>query len=733
MQDNYPKIRTISFFNQKFLAKEENKIKFLEGRLSSPNNEGIPPADYTPLKEKEIENIKTQILILPPSGMFTDFTNKRNFTRSKSKKVNNDIKIEMFLNKKRNSFASNENRKEDNKDLNPNSDNKNNDNQNDSNIYNIDKFPLVKNENNSKLFDTKNNFNINNSLFNSTNDKNKNKFKLKDKKHPNKQNKNINSNNYLNSKNSNNNNNVIKSKTIDDYYKTTSIKRSYMNTNNKTTKLTRNNNTYEKLKLNSKTDYKENNNIEQLLKILDEQNLIIEQKEKEISSLNLSHKQSEKIISELKKNQQDADTEIKRCRTDMSYMLKEISNLKRENKKKWLNEQQYYLGKISTTFNYNNKAFECWEEGRDIIEINKKLTKIKMQKDELQKQKDKNEENINNPKNNIISFKLNILEREEKELNNKLENIEKKKLMYLHELNLLNQEMNCTFAPHKKDGLPLLNERYQIISLLGKGGYSEVYKAYDLENHMYVACKLNQLNQNWKEDIKKSYIKHTIRENQIHRNFNHRKIVKLYNTIEIDNNSFCTILEYCSGPDLSTYIKKNKYISEKEAKIIISQILEGLLYLNKLPNKIIHYDLKPENILFHNMEIKISDFGLSKIIETNSDKIQLTSQGVGTYWYLPPECFEEKKNIEISSKVDIWSLGVILYEMIYKKKPFGDNYSQDKLIKERIMKNAKVVKFPEKPSISEDCKNFIKHCLAHNQEERYDVFQAINSSFIKKK
>mgnify|MGYP002624685295 CR=1 FL=1 len=730
MQDNYQKIRTISFFNQKFLAKEETKIKFLEGRLSSPNNEGMPPADYTPLKEKEIENIKTQILILPPSGMFTDFTNKKSFTPTKTKKSNNDIKIEKFLNKKRNFFAPNENRKEENKDLDQNSNIKNNGNQNDSNIYSTDKFPQVKNENNSKLFDSKNFFNNNNSLFNSTNDKNRNKFKLKDKKHLNKQNKNNSSNTYLNSnKNNYNNNNSVKSKTIDDYYKTTSIKRSYMSTNNKATNLTRNNNSFEKLK-----NYKENNNIKQLLKILDEQNLIVEQKEKEISSLKLSHKENEKLISELKKNQQDADIEIKRCRTDISYMLKEISNLKRENKKKWLNEQQYYLGKISTTLHYNNnKAFECWEDGKDIIEINKKLAKIKIQKDELQNQKDKYEENIKNPKNNIISFKLNILEREEKELNNKLENLEKKKLIYLQELNLLNQEMNCTFAPHKKEGLPLLNDRYQIISLLGKGGYSEVYKAYDLENHMYVACKLNQLNLNWKEDIKKSYIKHTIRESQIHRNFNHRKIVKLYNTIEIDNNSFCTILEYCSGPDLSTYIKKNKFISEKEAKIIISQILEGLLYLNKLPNKIIHYDLKPENILFHNMEIKISDFGLSKIIENNSDKIQLTSQGVGTYWYLPPECFEEKKNIEISSKVDIWSLGVILYEMIYKKKPFGDNYSQDKLIKERIMKNAKVVNFPEKPSISDDCKNFIKHCLAHNQEDRYDVFQAINSSFIKKK
>ena len=230
MQDNYPKIRTISFFNQNYLAKEENKIKFLEGRLSSPNNEGIPPADYTPLKEKEIENIKTQILILPPSGMFTDFTNKRNYTPSKSKKGNNEIKIEMFLNKKRNSFASNEVKKEENKELNPNLNIKNNGNQNDSNIYNTDKFPFIKNENNSKLFNPKNIFNYNNSLFNSTNDKNKNKIKLKDKKHPNKQNKNINSNTYLND------NNSLKSKTINDYYKTTSIKRSYMSTNNKTTK-----------------------------------------------------------------------------------------------------------------------------------------------------------------------------------------------------------------------------------------------------------------------------------------------------------------------------------------------------------------------------------------------------------------------------------------------------------------------------------------------------------------
>jgi tousled-like kinase len=75
--------------------------------------------------------------------------------------------------------------------------------------------------------------------------------------------------------------------------------------------------------------------------------------------------------------------------------------------------------------------------------------------------------------------------------------------------------------------------------------------------------------------------------------------------------------------------------------------------------KIIHYDLKPANIIFHHGMVKVIDFGLCKKMESEDTKIDLTSQGVGTYWYLPPETFFP--NPEISSKVDVWSLGVIFY------------------------------------------------------------------------
>ena len=75
---------------------------------------------------------------------------------------------------------------------------------------------------------------------------------------------------------------------------------------------------------------------------------------------------------------------------------------------------------------------------------------------------------------------------------------------------------------------------------------------------------------------------------------------------------------------------------------------------------------------------------------------------------------------------------MILYEMIFNKKPFGHQCSSQKnLLKEKIIQNAYNVEFPENPEISKDCKEFIQNCLKYKQQERYDVFQAFNSKFIK--
>ena len=733
---------------------DENKIKNIESRLMGPNNEGKAPSECQPLKESELENIKTKIILnnpLAPKEI------KENINNSSNKKnvINTEIKIEeKFLQKKRILDDKNDKKKEKVKlsqfeekllhdDLLNISTEKNNNSSNKSN------FSEKSYNNSSSELSPKNNLTNNNLNMNSNTASNKNNKTILD---------------YYPTKfisRSNNNSNIIKNNN-------NSVSTSKKNSGEKhhNNKEINNNNNIE-LELNeisqnlvnnhnSNNNSSEYNTMEQLMKKITEQNLIIETKDKEISSLKSALKENEEIIQSLQEYKKNSDIEIKRCRLDISNMVKEISELQREKKNKWINEQEYYLGKFGIQRFSHGQMMDYWEDGVKIIELKKNLENIKIQKEEIDKQKKRlssnknrrnnqnqnqtddinnNNININNTENfddskGLLYFKMMQLQKEEAELKEQKNKLEIEKSILIHEINLYNQETRCSFS-QKKEGWPLLGGRYQIVSLLGKGGYSEVYKAYDLENHMYVACKLHQLNQNWKEEVKDNYIKHTVRENQIHQEINHSKIVRHFDTIEIDNNSFCTVLEYCSGPDLATYLQRNRFIQEKEARIIITQILEGLEYLNKLPNKIIHYDLKPENIIFNNMEVKISDFGLAKIVENNTDRVQLTSQGVGTYWYLPPECFEEKKNIDISSKVDIWSVGVILFEMFFRKKPFGQNYTQDKLLKDRVMQNARVVDIPTKPNISEECKDFIRKCLAYHQEDRYDVFQALESPFIK--
>lgn len=168
----------------------------------------------------------------------------------------------------------------------------------------------------------------------------------------------------------------------------------------------------------------------------------------------------------------------------------------------------------------------------------------------------------------------------------------------------------------------VLHNRYFLISLLGKGGFSEVHKAYDLKTCTLVACKIHQVNPHWRREQKENYIKHATREYEIHKSLHHENIVELIgkpswprprvcvrrawwltmalfcfvaDVFEIDNNSFCTVLEYCDGYDLDFQLKQSKRLPEKSAKATLVQLLSALKYLN-LPERgraIIHYDLKP--------------------------------------------------------------------------------------------------------------------------------------------
>lgn len=330
----------------------------------------------------------------------------------------------------------------------------------------------------------------------------------------------------------------------------------------------------------------------------------------------------------------------------------------------------------------------------------------------------------------VYRVRLQVLKRSENMLLEQQGRLARERDCLIRETRRQNDEKQSRFGD-----CPIVNERYLLLNLLGKGGFSEVFKALDVTNGVYVACKIHQLASNWSEEKKRNFIKHAMREYEIHKNLKHPRVVQLVDIFEIDENSFCTVLEYCDGCDLDSYLRTHKTLAEREAKCIISQVFTGLLYLGEQKRRIIHYDLKPGNILLRDGQVQITDFGLSKIMEETEstvDGMELTSQGAGTMWYLPPECFETASQARISNKVDVWSAGVILFQMLYGRKPFGHDQSQEKMFREKTVQRQTLV-FPNKPPVSDVGKQFMTLCLTRNANARPDVRQVLSHPFLRRK
>eukprot|EP01103_Thecamoeba_quadrilineata_P020472 TRINITY_DN879_c0_g1_i2.p1 TRINITY_DN879_c0_g1~~TRINITY_DN879_c0_g1_i2.p1 ORF type:complete len:661 (-),score=170.81 TRINITY_DN879_c0_g1_i2:313-2295(-) len=434
-------------------------------------------------------------------------------------------------------------------------------------------------------------------------------------------------------------------------------------------------------------------------------------REEEVKKKELKLKDLEKIVKKEKDRERQETKEQKGYKEvaegELKRVLIKMAEIEKRQKRSQCLSNNSRLGHI--TFERHGIDFgEAWQFGSEFADLQRKFTDLAQLKQLILNQKKLVEGKANahssEPdhqillENEILRIRLLNLEKEERYLQEEKERLMTQKNLQLRELKRLSDEERSRFKNY-----PLLENRYLLLCLLGRGGFSEVYQAYDLKELRRVACKLHSFNNEWSEQKKKSYSKHVLREYDIHKSVNHPQVVRLFDVFEVDENSLCTVLEFCDGGDLDFYLKNYKTLCERESRSIISQIFCGLKYLNSQKRPIIHYDLKPGNILFHEGHVKITDFGLSKTMTEGSDGTELTSQGAGTYWYLPPECFESGTTM-ISSKVDVWSAGVIFYQMLYGKKPFGNNMSQQKLLREGIISNAVEVDFPPDPHVSEPTK-----------------------------
>ncbi|XP_020212338.1 serine/threonine-protein kinase TOUSLED isoform X2 [Cajanus cajan] len=452
------------------------------------------------------------------------------------------------------------------------------------------------------------------------------------------------------------------------------------------------------------------------------------------------YRQLEKELKEL--TDQEQQMKPKRMKI-ISDLLISVSKAERQEARLKVRQDSLRLGNVGV-IRAGTVISETWEDGQALKDLNTQLKQLIETKEAIERQRklfkkkqsdkgDGTDAEAGLPEDIIIhdeiyKSRLASLKREEEIILRERDRYELEKGRLIREMKRIRDEDGSRF-----NNFQILNHRYALLNLLGKGGFSEVYKAFDLVEHRYVACKLHGLNAQWSEEKKQSYIRHAIREYNIHKTLVHRHIVRLWDIFEIDQNTFCTVLEYCSGKDLDAILKATPILPEREAKVIIVQIFQGLIYMNKRTQKIIHYDLKPGNVLFDELGVaKVTDFGLSKIVEDDvgSQGMELTSQGAGTYWYLPPECFELSKIPLISSKVDVWSAGILYYQMLFGKRPFGHDQTQERILREDTIIKARKVEFPSRPTVSNEAKDFIRRCLTYNQAERPDVLTIAQDSYL---
>ncbi|MGD9346843.1 MAG: protein kinase, partial [Candidatus Aminicenantes bacterium] len=260
-------------------------------------------------------------------------------------------------------------------------------------------------------------------------------------------------------------------------------------------------------------------------------------------------------------------------------------------------------------------------------------------------------------------------------------------------------------------------ERYQIIEELGKGGMGKVYRALDKKLNEEVALKLI------KPDIAsdKKTIERFSNELKLARKISHRNVGRMYELMEHEYSHFIT-MEYVPGEDLKSFIRRVGQLPVGKALSITIQISEGLAEAHRLG--VVHRDLKPSNIMIDKEgNPRILDFGIARSLKAKG----ITGTGiiVGTPDYMSPEQFEGKA---IDRRSDIYSLGIILYEMVTGRIPFEADTPFAVGMKHKS-ENPKPPK-DLNAQIPDDLNGIILKCLAKDKEERFQSAEDLLTGLI---
>ena len=252
-----------------------------------------------------------------------------------------------------------------------------------------------------------------------------------------------------------------------------------------------------------------------------------------------------------------------------------------------------------------------------------------------------------------------------------------------------------------------ISDRYQIIKTIGEGGMANVYLAKDTILDRNVAVKV--LRGDLADDEK--FVRRFQREALSASKLNHPNIVEMYDVGE-DNGKYYIVMEYVQGKTLKSLVKKRGALTLPEVIDIMTQLSSAIMCAHD--SYIIHRDIKPQNVMIlDDGRVKIMDFGIAMAL--NSNELTQTNSVMGSVHYLPPE---QANGSGSTIKSDIYSLGILMYELLTGKVPFkGDNAVEIaiKQMKEPIPSICK-----QNPDIPQSVENIVLRACAKNPKNRYD-------------
>jgi serine/threonine-protein kinase len=263
--------------------------------------------------------------------------------------------------------------------------------------------------------------------------------------------------------------------------------------------------------------------------------------------------------------------------------------------------------------------------------------------------------------------------------------------------------------------------RYEIIKELGRGAMGVVYLAKDPKINRTVAIKTIELGGDLEQAERQHIITRFYREAEAAGKLSHPNIIKVYDAGEEEDLAYLAI-EYLEGEDLKKYCVKGNLLPLEKAIEVVMKVADALAYAHS--QGVVHRDIKPANImLLKNGDVRVTDFGIARISGSTATQ---TGTVLGTPSYMSPEQIAGKR---VDGRSDIFSLGVVLYELLTGKKPFESESITTLMYKITNEKHEDPRKY--NPAIPESCVKIIDKALEKLPENRYQSASAMANDLKK--